>query len=1811
MANLATLRELLSSEALSKLQTDDVLFLLLPLMRRVAELHALGLVADLASGNILRGEDGALQLRASHGETPVHENDAIRRIQPPPATALNIVGETRVTRELGAGPDAHNALVLREPCEEPLRKPVYLPGLGAWELAVGHHDEITDIFVLGQLLACLACGLDFHDADDLEIFASHRRDLFRLNPRLSPVVASVIVEMTALNRHDRAKDLRELIRRLETWRDQPVELDVERVLARAQGAVSRRSALMSHLRDRLFDLSRRNRLLHFRPTQSSVNLTVASVPVVLQLETIKAEELCTWDSAFSAEVLSGGDVPLRKWLRFEDQTYLTTTLDHVLHETRRDRAEYGFSHLRLVVAFLRWHNLKEDPEERIQSPLLWLPVELHKKKGVRDQFVLSCPETEAEINPALRHYLRQLYDIELPEVIDLSQVSLESIHADLQAQIRRSEPGVELRLQRKPSIQLIHQKAVQRIEQFNRRRRPLRPTAAGAAGLPDFSYAADDFRPLGLAWFRRDVEHAPLPLRGAVGGAVPRHPSMAPVGVAQSTTYALHEDPGHRYAWDFDLTQVTLANLNYKKMSLVRDYNQLIEEQVQNHAFDRVFSIEPRPVETEPPPPLPLAEQWGVVAADRTQNAAVGLARTRRSFIIQGPPGTGKSQTITNLIADYVARNERVLFVCEKRAALDVVFHRLKQSGLDELCCLIHDSQTDKKSFVTNLRESYERWIGQPDRSGQLATGRAGTLEALGRSLAQIEDFENLMASIPAPLAVTVRELTRRLVELGSAGVELPAVEREALPDHGAFTRQRELVDRIHAFVRERFGMQGLAEHPFRFLSAALIGQPAPVRAVEAALDETEALLDSLDSVLGDGSRLLSADMPLSDAVALTQTLQTLIEARVANHPQLLDEHSGEAVAFTQEQARIGVLAGAAGTALSANPHWREKLSADDTEAALAFVKLREASLLRWFMPAWWRLRGRLRLAFDFSGYAVRPTFRKILEALSAEHSATAALTHAQQEVLQRYGVADVDSFAKAVEAIRQRVMALPILRKLRQKLAAAADPAVEAQRESTSGAAVIRLQALASTHFLFSDGTTLEQIGEHVRDLRERLEELPDMLPLLQALHQAEPACVSLLLRHALAPARLEALVAWESLARIQRARPELARFDEGSLTRLAANAAAGQKALLTQNAALIQARRHRLFLDHVRHSQLSTTQLDADGKLFKKQYANGRRELEHEFGKSMRFRSIRELAGGDPGVVVNDLKPVWLMSPLSVSDTLPLLPDLFDVVIFDEASQIPMEEAVPALCRAGQVVIVGDEMQLPPTSFFAVSGVEQEVVEVGDGEQGIGVTLDADSLLNQAARNLPATLLAWHYRSRYEALISFSNAAFYDGRLITIPDRSVEQAGGGELLLRSTAEDAARLGADAVMERAISFHILGDGVYVARSNVPEAEYIARLVRELLNRGSGLSLGVVAFSEAQQGEIEAALDRLGGEDSAFGAKLDAEYAREDEGQFNGLFVKNLENVQGDERDIILLSICYGPGPDGRMLMNFGPINQRGGEKRLNVIFSRARHRMAVVSTIRADAITNTHNDGAAALRSFLQFAQFSAQGQVQRAQATLASLNPGARQSFSQEAPREALRQTLARALRLRGYEVDECVGRSSFRCDLAIRDPLGDGYALGLLLDGGAGNDARERYVFRPGILRTFGWRVLEVLATDWLREPMQVVERIEAVLTGRVEAEVPAEEAPLPPELVEEAIVTAPLAVAVTPDFASREFRVQEGNSNKFWRIGVRDRDVVVTYGRVGSRGQTLTKSFDTPERAALEMRKLIAEKQRKGYLEQVST
>src|SRR5581483_1741511 len=359
------------------------------------------------------------------------------------------------------------------------------------------------------------------------------------------------------------------------------------------------------------------------------------------------------------------------------------------------------------------------------------------------------------------------------------------------------------------------ERARQRVDQYRRRVRPRKSEKSDFVPL-DYSYNQENLHPLGLQLFLERIKPSPMPLRDVVGApAKPRLPNiMEPAGddgegagkfvEIERQTFALRkgeqQNAGNPYAWEFDLCAITLGNFNYRKMTLVRDYNNLIESNVTSEAFERIFSLDPKPAADGAIESLPLNEQHTVISCDTTQSSAIARSRTGQSYIIQGPPGTGKSQTITNLIADYVGRGKRVLFVCQKRAAIDVVFHRLRQRGLDELCCLIHDSQADKKAFVQNLKQTYEQWLGAPpDEESQRA--RDSALRAMEHDLAYLSRFSQAMASQPSQASVPIRRLLHRLVEIRTQVPELAPEEEEILPEYSFWLSHGSLADRLQQLL--------------------------------------------------------------------------------------------------------------------------------------------------------------------------------------------------------------------------------------------------------------------------------------------------------------------------------------------------------------------------------------------------------------------------------------------------------------------------------------------------------------------------------------------------------------------------------------------------------------------------------------------------------------------------------------------------------------------------------------------------------------------------------------------------------------------------------------------------------------------------------------------------------------------------------------------------------------------------------------------------------------------------------------------------
>jgi hypothetical protein len=1223
-----------------------------------------------------------------------------------------------------------------------------------------------------------------------------------------------------------------------------------------------------------------------------------------------------------------------------------------------------------------------------------------------------------------------------------------------------------------------------------------------------FALPIGHFQPLGLQLFLHRVRPCPSPLAPLAGAPPPaRTPGMSEGPAAlegpERRFFQLEEgEPANPYAWAFDLTALTLGMFKYRKMSLVRDFTQLIEGERPAHPTFEALFTQARPPAEAPAPAPPAAESFAIVPADPTQTSAIARARAGASYIIQGPPGTGKSQTITNLIADYVARGRRVLFVCEKRAALDVVFHRLKQRGLEGSVALIHDSQGDKKAFIQDLRGTYEAYLGRASELEAHEAERLRHVRTIERAAEQLQRFDDALRAEAPQHGLPPLGMLQRLVALRAAVPETTPEVLEALPTYRDFTAGRAALLALEEVLQDIGEGPCLGQHPLRLLGRAPLLADRPVAELAARIADARARLGELLAAVQeeDLGGVLTPDTALAVARSVMAYAVEVEALSALDQLTLLDPDHHRFQELERRAAEHERLEQVVLRSREALVHWKQPILRMDLDDVIALAARVEGRRLRIFSPAYWRVRGLLRARYDLAAHAVPPSWTRVLQALKAHNAAEDELLLFDETFRGEFRDGPAPALLARVRGLHARQAQLDSAqRAFRAHLLARGGDRRPVRRLLATKPAFEALLAELGPLLLAPDPQPLGALAETLDALAERAHVLRDVRPALAELIEAAPELHRAAAAHPWPAPTLEAGILTAALEGAYREDRALLRADGPSVQQHVARLGAGHAGLLEANAQVVAARVHADFTRAAARSEQPASE-PADRE-WRRRYGRGRRELAHEFSKVMRYKSIRELAAGDSGLVLRDLKPIWLMSPLSVSDTLPLDPATFDVVIFDEASQITLEEAIPALFRAPQAIVVGDEKQLPPTDFFSArrDGEDEE-----DLEPEATFELDADSFLSRAARALPATMLGWHYRSRSEALISFSNAAFYGGGLLTVPD--VAQVQARLPIVAQRAEDA---DADAILDRPVSFHHLAHGAYDKRKNPAEAAYVARLVRDLLFREAGLSLGVVAFSEAQQAELEAALEALADEDPAFKARLEAEWEREEDGQLVGLFVKNLENVQGDERDVIILSVCYGPGPRGPLRMNFGPINKSGGERRLNVVFSRAKRHMVVVTTIRGDDITNDYNDGAACLKRYLRYAEAMSAGDQAAARRLLEEAlgrprGPG-RTGHARSNP---VLDALARALEAEGFGVERALGHSGLRCDLALRVPGEPRYRLAILVDDGAapaGAAMAEKYLLRPEILGAFGWRVAWVLAKDWYHHPEAEVARLVRLAGG----------------------------------------------------------------------------------------------------------
>ena len=1062
------------------------------------------------------------------------------------------------------------------------------------------------------------------------------------------------------------------------------------------------------------------------------------------------------------------------------------------------------------------------------------------------------------------------------------------------------------------------------------------------------------------------------------------------------------------------------------------------------------------------------------IIADSSQLEAIYEAVHDKTFILHGPPGTGKSQTITNIIANALYKGKRVLFVAEKMAALSVVQNRLAAIGLAPFCLEIHSNKTKKSTVISQLKETTEIIRRTPPEEFKKEAERLLKLRT------ELNKYiEALHKEYPFGLS-----LYDAIIHYQSTDVEpcfdIPSSYLDDL-DKDRFSHWEDAIESLvstanacgHPHLHPLTGISireyssAIKEEASQTL-ATFIGL---LTAIQSKLPVFSALLEDTDihptrkdfDIITAIIRKILEIPELTPELLTTPLLNETLEEyrKVTKHGRKRDEIKAEIEnGFTKEVLKIN-----AGPMLA---EWN-RVSA------------------QWFLP---RYFGQRKIKKAIRPYALQPVEPETVQPLlhqviryQEELDFTDRYTAKLPSLFGRFGRDEewdiIDQIIHEVSSLHSLLLSyskdVAKTSRIKQNLALQLTEGIRTFRDIHSHS-LNELHQLADTltateqRLSTTLGITVETLYTNSADWigialqqaatwKENLDKLKDWYQWLQSYNKLNELGIGFI-----AEEYKEKNIPTDLLT---------SSFCKSFYQAVIHYIIAKEPTLELFNG--------KIFNDIIaKYKQVSANFEDITKKELFARLASNIPSFTHEAIQSSevgilqknirnnaRGISIRKLFDQIP-TLLSRMCPCMLMSPISVAQYIDTDADKFDLIVFDEASQMPTYEAVGAIARGKNVVIVGDPKQMPPTSFFSVNTIDEDNIEMEDLE----------SILDDClALSIPSKYLLWHYRSKHESLIAFSNSEYYDNKLMTFPSPD-------------NIESKVRM-------------VAVDGYYdkgKSRQNQAEAQAVVdeiarRLRSEELRKKR---VGVVTFSVVQQALIEDLLSDL----FIFPPELKT-FALECE---EPLFIKNLENVQGDERDVILFSVGYGPDAEGRVSMNFGPLNRAGGERRLNVAVSRARYEMIIFSTLRSDMIdlNRTSSIGVAGLKRFLEYAEKG----TKRILNTSTSIQPSEEET--------SIEKIIADKLRSLGYTVHTDIGCSGYKIDIGIVDTQNpSNYQLGIICDGKnyrRTKTVRDREIVQNNVLKALGWNICRIWTMDWWEKPDEVIASIQTAIVQGMKAPKP---------------------------------------------------------------------------------------------------
>lgn len=994
--------------------------------------------------------------------------------------------------------------------------------------------------------------------------------------------------------------------------------------------------------------------------------------------------------------------------------------------------------------------------------------------------------------------------------------------------------------------------------------------------------------------------------------------------------------------------------------SLVKDYDALIDlseegglslagELISPDDQDVVEGLETQDeeIDREHPDILNLLE------ADGSQEEILREARYKKGIVVHGPPGTGKSQVIVNLITDALKQEKKVLVVCQKRAALDVVYQRLDSLGLSSHIALVHDEKNDRKKLYSKISSvlehnqiTYEQAVQFLASTSNKLASQEELLNSIANALYEYQDFGFRLYDLYGkanPVGTTTQ-----IVDLTEV---LPSLNRDLLDD---------VSETVYTYAEwyERFG------------------------------DGSYAL----------NQRKSFAAFSMKDKLELVELMNQII-ARARTSVEYLEslDHEKITPAYT----------------------WLIENKLDKIYPDLDDANKRTLQGLRLW---WWT---------SFSGKSI---IEELTEGEKFKGTSSPEWLKVKQSLISMHQLGkETKQMTDEMEKLK-RFFDDGFVDELKNRISDSDIPLSEIDK---------------MLEYVHRDFEELQQMDSYWKKCSETEKKV--ILKLQTKQNQSELALADFwvdLFRNS-------AYVQW--IDQTEQKYPQVQKVSTNEFARIRESFA---KLIDEKRKAATQ------YLIHTLTSNVD----EAQQRHFKRM-----KELKHQVGKKRMIWSLRKLVNEFARDGLVDIMPVWLASPEIVSAIFPLKEGLFDLVIFDEASQCTVESGIPAVYRAKQLIVAGDEKQLPPFNMFQSSVVNE------DDEEEQHELDESVSLLNLAKRRFPEKILQWHYRSKYEELINFSNHAFYNGHVQIAPN----------VVPFKTPP-------------AMQWQKV-DGRWINQCNEVEAIEVVNVLKDILVKRPNKTVGIITFNAKQQSKIQDLIETKAGEDEEFSTFYNQMMARDLDER---VFVKNIENVQGDERDIILFSIGYAKNEEGRIYNRFGMLNQKGGENRLNVAVTRAKEEIIVVSSVEPEElnVAGTSGTGPKLLKSYLKFVKAVANVQPEQIDAVVQEINENVNTQVQQndlhfDSPFE---EQVYKQLRNIGYEVTTQVGMSGYRIDLAIVHPHDlSRYILGIECDGAmyhSSANAKERDVYRQRFLENRGWTIERIWSRNWWKNPSAEIERID---------------------------------------------------------------------------------------------------------------